>query len=113
MQQLTLDHALASAEADAGMKAALDHAEREVEKWGELAYLFLEQFCRRNRTFISEDVSGASKSWGLIQPPTDRAWGAVYRRAIRSGLIAQDGTGRSLRRHHSICPRWRSLVFKG
>ena len=111
-EQLTLDHAIARAEADAGMRRALEHAERDVEKWGDLAYLFLEQFCRAHAAFISEDVSDASIAWGLIQPPTLRAWGQVYRRAIKSGLIAQDGTGRSRRRHYSICPRWRSLVFR-
>ena len=108
--QLTLDHALARAAAEIGMRMALEHAERDVQNWGDLAYLFLEQFCRSHATFISEDVSDASKSWGLVQPHTDRAWGSVYRRAIKSGLIVQDGTGRSRRRHWSICPKWRSLI---
>jgi hypothetical protein len=58
-------------------------------------------------------VSAASKEWGMVQPPTDRAWGPVYRRALKMGVIERDGTGVSLRRHASICPRWKSRVFTG
>lgn len=110
-QQLTLDNAMARAAADDGMRRAIEHAEAECENWGELAYLFLEQFCRKNLSFISEDVSDASKTWGMVQPPTDRAWGQVYRRAQKSGVIVMDGTGRSRRRHASLCPRWRSKIY--
>lgn len=109
--QLTFDNAMARAAADSGMRRALEHAEQTVEKWGDLAYLFLEQYARRHGTFISEDVSDASKVWGMEQPPTDRAWGQVYKRAIKAGVIVMDGTGRSRRRHHSLCPRWRSKIL--
>lgn len=110
-EQLTLDNAMARAQADDGMRRAIEHAERTVEKWGDLAYIYLEQFCRRHLVFISEDVSDASKKYGLIQPPTDRAWGAVYQRAIKAGMIEQEGSGRSRRRHHSICPKWKSKIY--
>jgi len=110
-QQLTLDNAMARAAADDGMRRALEHAEAECKNWGDLAFRFLTLFCRRNLYFISEDVSAVSKKYGLLQPPTDRAWGAVYQRAARAGMMEQDGTGRSKRRHHSICPRWRSKIY--
>lgn len=109
--QLTLDHAVARAQAIEGMQRALDHANRVITKWGDLAYVFLEQYARTNLSFISEDVSDASKKWGMAQPPTDRAWGAIYTRALKAGLIEQDGSGRSRRRHGSICPRWKSKIF--
>lgn len=108
-QQLTIEQALARA--DDGMERSMAHAEAACDKWGDLAYSFLESFCRRQRLFISEDVSDASKRWGMVQPPTDRAWGQVYKRAQKAGLIEMDGTGRSRRRHASLCPRWRSRVF--
>lgn len=101
----------ARVERDGGMQQALEHAEEQTPKWGDVAYHFLENFCRNNRTFISEDVSNASRTWGMEQPPTDRAWGAVYLRAAKAGIIVQDGTGRSARRHASICPKWRSMIF--
>jgi hypothetical protein len=108
---MTLDHAMARAAADDGMRRALQHAEAECKDWGDLAFRFLTLFCRRHHYFISEDVSAASKQYGLLQPPTDRAWGAVYRRAILAEMIVQDGAGRSKRRHNSICPRWRSTIY--
>lgn len=98
---------------DLGMGMALDHAEEMAPGWGDLAYHFLENFCRKNAHFISEDVSDASKLWGMTQPPTDRAWGAVYKRAAKAGIIEKAGSGTSRRRHASICPMWRSLIYKG
>lgn len=109
--QLTFDNAMARAAADAGMRQALAHAEEEHFGWPDLAYLFLERYARQHQRFISEDVSDASIAWGLVQPPTLRAWGGIYRRAKKAGLIVCDGVGRSWRRHASICPMWRSLVF--
>jgi hypothetical protein len=97
-----------------GMQQAIDHAQDLCFDWPERAYAFLEQFARANPEFISEDVSDASKSvTGFPQPPSDRAWGSVYVKAARAGLIEQCGAGRSRRRHASICPKWRSLVYAG
>lgn len=103
--------AVAEAQRDACMQIALDHAEAEQPGWGEIAYRFLREFAARNGEFISEDVSDqANLIPSFPAPPTDRAWGAVYRRAANAGLIRQCGIGRSRRRHASICPRWQSLV---
>lgn len=106
---MTIDQALARA--DDGMARSLANAEAECNGWTDLAFKFLEMFCRQNQSFISEDVSDASKKWGMVQPPTDRAWGSIYRRAQRAGLIEMDGVGRSRRRHASVCPRWKSRIF--
>lgn len=112
--QLPIDFAAARAARDAGMQQAIDHADRQMAGWSEHAYQFLVEFARYTPSFISEDVSDASKAVSSFpQPPTDRAWGSVYRRACHDGVIAQDGSGRSRRRHASICPRWRSLIFRG
>lgn len=110
MTQLAIDFDAARQHRDAGMARAAEHAERVCDGWAEQAYAFLVTFAKRTDLFISEDVSDASKAEGLPQPPTDRAWGSVYRRAIKAGVIVQDGSGRSRRRHCSICPRWRSMV---
>lgn len=109
------EHAKARAETlrNAGMAQAVNHADRETPQWRDLAFDFLKAFCATHRYFISEDVSGASKEAHLPQPPTDRAWGSVYTRAIKAKLIVQDGTGRSNRRHRSLCPRWRSCTYTG
>lgn len=97
---------------DTGMVKALSSAESEAPAWPKDAYAFLVAYARQTLTFISEDVSAASKlDTTFTQPPTDRAWGHIYRKAVQNGVIVQDGSGRSTRRHASICPRWRSLII--
>lgn len=114
MIQAAIDFEAARRARDEGMSRAQAHAEADVPGWSDTAYGFLLAYARVHERFISEDVSGASKARrDFPQPPTDRAWGPVYRRAVRDGVIVQDGAGRSARRHASICPRWRSLVFGG
>jgi hypothetical protein len=98
-------------QAEIGMALAEDNANRTTAMWSERAYEFLVTFARTHETFISEDVSFLSKEEGFPQPRTDRAWGSVYRRAIKARIIVQDGTGRSTRRHASLCPRWHSCFF--
>ena len=98
-------------EAEIGMGIAADHADDVSPGWTDDAYSFLVRFAEHHLTFISEDVSAASKDDPLFdQPPTDRAWGSVYRRAVKNHVIEKIGTGVSRRRHASICLRWRSLV---
>lgn len=101
----------AESQRDIGMLRAARHAEDVHPNWNDQAYEFLFRFARGRKEFISEDVSDASKRVDFPQPTTDRAWGSVYRRACRNDVIIQVGTGRSRRRHASICPRWGSLVF--
>jgi len=107
------DRARAERLRDAGIARASKSADGAVPGWHDVAFNFLADFCRAHQSFISEDVSAASKLTNFPQPATDRSWGAIYKRACREGLIVQDGSGRSNRRHRSICPRWRSLVYQG
>lgn len=102
----------AEAQRDVGMLRAARHAEEVHLHWNDQAYQFLVAFAQRNKEFISEDVSDASKKVGFPQPPTDRAWGSIYRKACKNDVIIQVGSGRSRRRHASICPRWGSLVYR-
>lgn len=111
--QLDLIEMIQAVEArERGMAQALEHAEREHFDWAEQAYGFLQTYARSHEEFISEDVSDASKVLNFPQPPTDRAWGSIYKRAIKNDLIIQVGTGRSRRRHASICPLWGSLIYQ-
>lgn len=96
--------------AQAGMDRALANAEARHRDWSDIAYDFLVQYAREHESFISEDVSDQSREVGFPQPPTDRAWGSIYRRAQRANIIYQSGTGRSRRRHNSLCPMWRSCL---
>lgn len=98
---------------DAGMARALQHAERAIPSWGELAYAYLVRFARHHATFISEDVSDAAERDMPFGPPDLRAWGQVYRLAQRRGVIRMCGLGKSRRRHASVCPLWQSQIFTG
>jgi hypothetical protein len=104
--------AFAEAQRDAGMLQAAEHADESFHNWTDRAYCFLVAYATTHRDFISEDVSDASKEVDFPQPPTDRAWGSVYRKAARNDVILQTGSGRSRRRHASICPRWSSLICR-
>lgn len=106
------DWADAVAEREAGMKLAAEHAEESCRGWNDRAYAFLVDYARHHDGFISEDVSDAAILAGEPQPPTLRAWGQIYRRAAKNDVIIQVGTGRSRRRHASLCPRWGSLFYK-
>lgn len=110
MNQIAIDFEAPRAQREIGMACAMEHAERVSPGWKDLAYQFLLDFARNHPSFISEDVSDASKAAGMEQPPTDRAWGSLYVKAAKSGVIVQSGTGRSRRRHNSLCPRWQSRV---
>jgi hypothetical protein len=101
---------IAFAAASTGMSQAADAADRNIPGWTNMAFEFLVDFARSHDRFISEDVSDASKKTNFPQPHTDRAWGSVYRRAIKENIIIQDGIGRSRRRHASVCPYWKSLI---
>jgi hypothetical protein len=102
----------AEAQREAGMLQAVTHAEESYSGWSDRAYDFLKRYAKEHPEFISEDVSDAAIAAGEPQPPTLRAWGQVYRRAVKDDVIIQVGAGRSRRRHASICPRWGSCVYR-
>lgn len=102
----------ARAQATEGIERALNATLKTDPEWAAKAYTFLEAFAREHESFISEDVSDCSRRTDFPQPRTDRAWGSIYVRAAKNGLIVQDHVaGRSRRRHNSICLKWRSLVY--
>lgn len=91
------------------MHLALDAA---GEEWKHGAYTFLCQYAREHDVFSGENVSDAHIAEGLPQPTNLRAWGGLYQRAQREGVIEWlDNNGKSWRRC-SPCPRYRSLVFQ-
>ncbi len=75
---------------DLGIKQSFENAENNNEFWGECAYSFLLQYAKTNNTFMAEDVRVASK--GVVpEPPSKRAWGAVFVRARKNNLIKSNG----------------------
>lgn len=92
------------------MQTALDHANDVVRDWGDLAFLFLSNYARAQEKVFGEDVTAAAKKWNLAAPPTDRAWGAIYRRAMNANIIAKTDETR-LRANGSLAMVYKSLVF--
>ena len=97
---------------DAGIAAALEHSESENVGWAGVAMACLHRYARTHREFTSEQCTAAADTFGLVtaQP---KAWGAIYAKAARLGIISPGGIGRSLKRHHSVCILWKSNVYRG
>ena len=93
----------ARAARDAGMQQAADHADEVNENWGDQAYEVLRLFVAGKRgttnTFTSEQVRDSILAAGLPKPPHARAWGPVFSRAARAGLIVKAGITESKAPH--------------
>lgn len=112
--QLTLDHALARAEADAGMARALGHAERETPAWGAAALAYLRRYAETHDEFAGFFVTLTAESDPTFPAVKGQAWGAIWIKAQKLGIVLD--TGRSMkhpRRHNCKAIVWRSLIFDG
>ena len=99
--------------ADTGMTMAAEHADDVTPRWTDVAEQFLTVYAVRNWLFMGEEVVEAAREWGLVEPPDARAWGAVFKRAARAGVIVKDGYGKARTSNLSMKPVWRSLVYVG
>jgi len=75
---------------DKGIQQAINHADKVEEKWSEKAYDFLLKYIQTHSEFMAENVREASKGI-LSEPPSNRAFGAIIVRAVKSGLIVRKG----------------------
>lgn len=110
MNQIAIDFNAARQRANVGMQRAADAADRLHSDWSESAFLFLKDYARTHQTFIGEDVSDAHISAGLPQPRDLRAWGGLYQRAQKAGIIVHAGFGKS-RRRCSETKRYASQIY--
>jgi len=113
MNQVAFDFSAARAAANRGMRQALDHAEYTDQEWPDLAYAFLCRYARSHEFFEGWHVTEAARLCGYDAPTTGRAWGSLYVKAQKDGVMVKAGAGRNPHRHNSICERYRSLVFSG
>lgn len=67
----------------------------EADGWQDHAYHALRLFAKTTEYFKAEDLRKHARERGLQEPPDPRAWGAVFLRAERDGLIAQVGYAKS------------------
>ncbi len=75
---------------DIGISQSMENADKQNEKWTFYAYQFLLDYIKLNKEFMAEDVRVASE--GIVQvPPSNRAWGGIFVKAVKSGLIKRKG----------------------
>lgn len=90
MTQASLSFVTGADLRDAGMHAALSHAERVDDDWPAQAMWALREYIRRHpgAEFMTEAVRVyAYNRLNVPQPPHCRAWGSIIRKASREGLI--------------------------
>jgi hypothetical protein len=80
---------------DTGIARAAARADREIPQWSDLAFEFITRYCIANgkgHEFHGEALRQCAERTGLIpEPPDARAYGSVFRRAARAGLIRKTG----------------------
>lgn len=105
----------ARAARDAGIQQAAEHAEEASPNWGDRAFEVLRMFAAAKRasgsSFTSEDVRNSILGAHLPQPPHLRAWGSVFQRAARAGLIVKAGIveSRAAHCHCAFVATWKAV----
>ncbi len=89
---MSLDRAASIRNRDAGMEAALEHADAVEEDWGDQALELVRRY-PSDQAFMTEEVRAWAYERGLPEPPNHRAWGPVMKKAERAGIITHAGTG--------------------
>lgn len=77
---------------DIGIERSVNKANKDHDKWSDIAYSFLLHYIKSNPEFMAENVRNESLVLGLVPEPTNkRAWGAIFVKAARLGLIKRIG----------------------
>lgn len=103
---------------DTGMALARDAQEQKAPGWTDLAYRAIESVARSQATVHVDDVARVGEGW-LPEPAHANAWGSVWQKAIRRGLILRSGSVRPAggsykahaHKHGRAYPVYMSLVF--
>jgi len=109
MTQPQLDISFAKQARDKGIKRAKDHADSVHDKWSDIAYEFLKEFIRAQRQpFLAEDFRMAVAD-SIPQPPHNRAFGGLFMRAAKAGLIERVGYApvKNWKAHRANASVWR------
>lgn len=94
-----------------GIYRAVKHADDVYEDWQEIAYKMLKEFIEFSdgKPFMCEDVRRFASNSNLKEPPTNRAWGAIIKRADKDGIIKHCGFGQvsNPRAHRANASLWK------
>jgi len=89
-----MDYAQAREAAETGMALAEDKANRDRWGWSDDAMHGIEMYClaHADDQFLAEQVRAWAEGMGLVDAPDNgRAWGAVFKKAARLGVIRRVG----------------------
>lgn len=96
------------------MRRALLSAESKNSLWPAQAMDMLRRFVESyGGPFMVEDVRAFAYKQGLQHPDLDQAWGAIVRRAAKSGLIVKIGQGvaKDPTRHRGYTALWQRITI--
>ncbi len=99
-----------AARRDRGMAIASEAQEHDVPGWAARAYAAIVVVACHQPTVHVDDVLRIFRE----QPAHFNAWGAVWQRAIRDGVISRTGMIRECRdpkKHRHLSPLYRSEIF--
>ena len=105
---------IAKARGEAGAQRAADHADRIDPGWQDRALEMLREYLKVRETFLEKRFLGeefrgwATEIFGLDEPPDARAFGAVFKRASRDGLIESVGFAPANSSNRSPKTLWRA-----
>lgn len=100
--------ARARGERDAGICAAAEHADSVDPSWSFKAYAWLCQYAYDHQYLTCIPVTRQFPS-----PTTNKAYGSLFVKAQRDGIIEKVGYVENPERHNSPTPQYRSLIWKG
>lgn len=98
-----------------GLERAVDHAERVVPEWKEIAWDFFQKWLTRipsGLKFKMEDFRTWAECHDMPSPPSKRAIGFIPLKAVKEGLIKKCGlTSVTLnpKAHGCFCSQWQKL----
>ena len=96
-----------------GMELALEKADRQSLGWSTLALNYLRLYAQSNSQFTAYMVTATARlDADFPTPGKDKAWGMVFRLAVKEGTIKKSGQyfPHPLR-HGSDCIVWESMVW--
>jgi len=94
---------------DNGINQAVNHADEVHEKWSDTAYELLKKFIRAQRSeFFAEDFRFAVTDL-IPAPPHNRAYGGIFMRAAKAGLIrrVRYGPVKNVKAHRANASVWK------
>lgn len=110
MSEVQLNIDFARKARNKGMQKAKDSADNRTPSWSDRAYVILQEFIQiRRDKFMAEELRKfAYEQAGLPNPPSERAWGTVMRRACFAELIACVGYGKvkNVKAHQANSAVW-------